>query len=96
MLGTLAAGKDVREVFDAVVWRHRGKKIAPKTLTQKEYVDSIRRATVTFGIGPAGTGKTYLAMALPSPRCTSAKSRGSSSRAPRSRPESGSASCPAT
>jgi phosphate starvation-inducible PhoH-like protein len=63
VLGTLAAGKDVREVFDAVVWRHRGKKIAPKTLTQKEYVDSIRRATVTFGIGPAGTGKTYLAMA---------------------------------
>jgi phosphate starvation-inducible protein PhoH and related proteins len=64
VLGTLAAGKDVREVFDAVVWRHRGKKIAPKTLTQKEYVDSIRRSTVTFGIGPAGTGKTYLAMAL--------------------------------
>src|SRR3954452_13025100 len=64
VLGTLEAGQDVREVFDAVVWRHRGKKIAPKTLTQKQYVDSIRRATVTFGIGPAGTGKTYLAMAL--------------------------------
>ncbi len=64
VLGTLEAGQDVREVFDAVVWRHRGKKIAPKTVTQKRYVDSIRRATVTFGIGPAGTGKTYLAMAL--------------------------------
>src|SRR4051794_41625695 len=64
VLGTLEAGQDVREVFDAVVWRHRGKKIAPKTLMQKQYVDSIRRATVTFGIGPAGTGKTYLAMAL--------------------------------
>ena len=64
MLGTLEAGQDVREVFDAVVWRHRGKKIAPKTVTQKRYVDSIRRSTVTFGIGPAGTGKTYLAMAL--------------------------------
>jgi phosphate starvation-inducible protein PhoH and related proteins len=64
VLGTLEAGQDVREVFDAVVWRHRGKKIAPKTVTQKQYVDSIRRATVTFGIGPAGTGKTYLAMAL--------------------------------
>jgi phosphate starvation-inducible protein PhoH and related proteins len=51
-------------VFDAVVWRHRGKKIAPKTVTQKRYVDSIRRSTITFGIGPAGTGKTYLAMAL--------------------------------
>jgi len=41
-----------------------GKKIAPKTVTQKQYVDSIRRSTMTFGIGPAGTGKTYLAMAL--------------------------------
>ncbi|HEY6960450.1 MAG TPA: PhoH family protein [Gaiellaceae bacterium] len=64
VLGTLEAGQDVRDVFDAVVWRHRGKKIAPKTVTQKEYVDAIRRSTVTFGIGPAGTGKTYLAMAL--------------------------------
>ena len=43
---------------------HRGKQIAPKTVTQKAYVDAIRRCTVTFGIGPAGTGKTYLAMAL--------------------------------
>jgi phosphate starvation-inducible PhoH-like protein len=64
VLGTLEAGQDVRDVFDAVVWRHRGKKIAPKTMTQKEYVDAIRHSTVTFGIGPAGTGKTYLAMAL--------------------------------
>ena len=64
VLGTLEAGQDVREVFDAVVWRHRGKKIAPKTVTQKRYVDAIRDRVVTFGIGPAGTGKTYLAMAL--------------------------------
>jgi phosphate starvation-inducible PhoH-like protein len=64
VLGTLEAGQDVRDVFEAVVWRHRGKKIAPKTVTQKQYVDAIRRSTVTFGIGPAGTGKTYLAMAL--------------------------------
>jgi phosphate starvation-inducible protein PhoH and related proteins len=55
---------DIREVFDDVVWRHRGKKIAPKTVTQKRYVDAIREHTVTFAIGPAGTGKTYLAMAL--------------------------------
>jgi phosphate starvation-inducible protein PhoH and related proteins len=55
---------DIREVFEDVVWRHRGKKIAPKTVTQKRYVDSIREHTVTFAIGPAGTGKTYLAMAL--------------------------------
>ena len=55
---------DIREVFEDVVWRHRGKKIAPKTMTQKRYVDAIRDHTVTFAIGPAGTGKTYLAMAL--------------------------------
>jgi phosphate starvation-inducible PhoH-like protein len=55
---------DIREVFEDVVWRHRGKKIAPKTVTQKRYVDAIRECTVTFAIGPAGTGKTYLAIAL--------------------------------
>ncbi len=64
VLGALATETDVREVFDHVVWRHRGKRISPKTVTQKRYVDAIRRSTVTFGIGPAGTGKTYLAMAL--------------------------------
>lgn len=42
----------------------RGKLIKPKTLGQKRYVDSIRQNLVTFGIGPAGTGKTYLAVAL--------------------------------
>jgi phosphate starvation-inducible PhoH-like protein len=41
----------------------RGKGIAPKTAGQKRYVDAIRRSTVTFAIGPAGTGKTYLAVA---------------------------------
>jgi phosphate starvation-inducible protein PhoH and related proteins len=51
-------------VFEDVVWRHRGKRIAPKTVMQKRYVDAIRNHTVTFGVGPAGTGKTYLAMAL--------------------------------
>ena len=64
VLGAMDQGEDVREVFDDVVWRHRGKRIAPKTVMQKRYVDAIRRHTVTFGIGPAGTGKTYLAMAL--------------------------------
>jgi phosphate starvation-inducible PhoH-like protein len=59
----LDQAEDIREVFDDVVWRHRGKKISPKTVTQKRYVDAIRNRTVTFGIGPAGTGKTYLAMA---------------------------------
>ncbi len=52
------------EILEDVVWRHRSKQIAPKTVNQKRYVDSIRRNTVTFGIGPAGTGKTFLAVAL--------------------------------
>jgi phosphate starvation-inducible PhoH-like protein len=64
VLGALDEAHDIRAVFDDVVWRHRGKKIAPKTVMQKQYVDEIRRCTVTFGIGPAGTGKTYLAVAL--------------------------------
>jgi len=55
---------DIRDIFEDVVWRHRGKKIAPKTVVQKRYVDAIRTSTVTFGVGPAGTGKTYLAIAL--------------------------------
>src|SRR3954453_1591955 len=55
---------DIRDIFEDVVWRHRGKKIAPKTVVQKRYVDTIRSSTVTFGVGPAGTGKTYLAIAL--------------------------------
>jgi phosphate starvation-inducible protein PhoH and related proteins len=42
----------------------RGKKIAPKTFGQKRYVDAIRHSTLTFAIGPAGTGKTYLAVAV--------------------------------
>lgn len=41
-----------------------GRPVRPKTLGQKEYVDSIRKRMITFGIGPAGTGKTYLAMAM--------------------------------
>jgi phosphate starvation-inducible PhoH-like protein len=64
VLGALDQAEDLREVFEDVVWRHRGKKIAPKTVMQKRYVDAIRQHTVTFSIGPAGTGKTYLAMAL--------------------------------
>ncbi len=41
-----------------------GKPVKPKTLGQKEYVDTIRKRMITFGVGPAGTGKTYLAMAI--------------------------------
>jgi phosphate starvation-inducible PhoH-like protein len=64
VLGAIDQGEDVREVFEDVVWSHRGRRIAPKTVMQKRYVDAIREHTVTFAIGPAGTGKTYLAMAL--------------------------------
>ncbi|GAB4274920.1 MAG: PhoH family protein [Coriobacteriia bacterium] len=52
------------EVFEDIILAHRGKTIRPKTAGQKRYCDAIRRNTVTFGIGPAGTGKTYLAMAM--------------------------------
>jgi phosphate starvation-inducible PhoH-like protein len=50
--------------FSDIILAHRGKTIRPKTAGQKRYVDAIRNHTVTFGIGPAGTGKTYLAMAM--------------------------------
>jgi phosphate starvation-inducible PhoH-like protein len=52
------------EILEDVVWRHRATKVSPKTINQKRYVDSIRSNTITFGIGPAGTGKTFLAVAL--------------------------------
>jgi phosphate starvation-inducible protein PhoH and related proteins len=51
------------DVLSDTLLTSRGKTIGPKTLGQKQYVDAIRRATVTFAIGPAGTGKTYLAVA---------------------------------
>jgi phosphate starvation-inducible PhoH-like protein len=52
------------QILEDVVWRHRNTKVAPKTVNQKRYVDCIRNSTITFGIGPAGTGKTFLAVAL--------------------------------
>lgn len=51
------------EVLTASIVSARGRTVRPKTLNQKRYVDAIDRHTVVFGIGPAGTGKTYLAMA---------------------------------
>lgn len=55
----------LQEIYaDTVNISARGRMIKPKTLGQKNYVDSIRKKLVTFGIGPAGTGKTYLAVAL--------------------------------
>lgn len=50
--------------LDAVLHTDRGRAISPKGLAQKRYVDAIRRFDIVFGVGPAGTGKTYLAMAM--------------------------------
>ncbi len=51
------------DVLSMNILSNRGRTIRPKTLNQKRYVDAIDNNTITFGIGPAGTGKTYLAMA---------------------------------
>ncbi|GAA4432620.1 PhoH family protein [Georgenia halophila] len=51
------------DVFTTDILSARGRTIRPKTVGQKQYVDAIDSSTITFGIGPAGTGKTYLAMA---------------------------------
>jgi phosphate starvation-inducible protein PhoH and related proteins len=62
--GALDAQESPTRVLEDVLWRHRGLQVAPKTVNQKRYVDSIRAHTITFGIGPAGTGKTFLAVAM--------------------------------
>ena len=56
--------KPVFEGDDVVLFTHKRKPIVAKTPTQKLYVDTIKKHDITFGIGPAGTGKTYLAMAV--------------------------------
>src|SRR4029078_1436828 len=53
-----------RSVCADVLWNHVDTNIPPKRVNQKRYVDAIRENTITFGVGPAGTGKTYLAMAM--------------------------------
>jgi phosphate starvation-inducible protein PhoH and related proteins len=62
--GALDASESPAEILEDVIWRHRNTKVAPRTVNQKRYVDSIRGHTITFGIGPAGTGKTFLAVAM--------------------------------
>ena len=63
-IGMLAQGAESpAEVLGLNIVSRRGRTIRPKTLNQKRYVDAIDANTITFGIGPAGTGKTYLAMA---------------------------------
>lgn len=56
---------DIKKIFmDSVYISSQKKNISPKSITQKEYIDSIRNYDIVFSIGPAGTGKTYLAMAM--------------------------------
>jgi phosphate starvation-inducible protein PhoH and related proteins len=62
--GALDAHESPSRVLEDVLWQHRGLRVAPKTVNQKRYVDSIRSSTITFGVGPAGTGKTFLAVAM--------------------------------
>ncbi|MEC3977216.1 PhoH family protein [Amycolatopsis sp. H20-H5] len=64
-VGMLSAGEgeSPAEVLSMNIISRRGKTIRPKTLNQKRYVDAIDTHTIVFGVGPAGTGKTYLAMA---------------------------------
>jgi len=62
--GALQAEERPAAILEDVIWRHRNIKVAPRTVNQKRYVDSMRGHTVTFGIGPAGTGKTWLAVAM--------------------------------
>jgi phosphate starvation-inducible PhoH-like protein len=65
VIGMLRSGGSERpaEVLSLDIISRRGRTIRPKTLNQKRYVDAIDAHTIVFGIGPAGTGKTYLAMA---------------------------------
>jgi phosphate starvation-inducible PhoH-like protein len=64
-IAMMSGGEDASpaEVLSLDILSRRGKTIRPKTLNQKRYVDAIDINTIVFGIGPAGTGKTYLAMA---------------------------------
>jgi phosphate starvation-inducible protein PhoH and related proteins len=62
--GALDRQQSPTEILDDVVWRHRSLSVAPKTVHQKRYVDAIRNNTITVGIGPAGTGKSFLAIAM--------------------------------
>jgi phosphate starvation-inducible PhoH-like protein len=62
-ISLLRSGTRPTEVLTANILSNRGRTIRPKTLNQKRYVDAIDAHTIVFGIGPAGTGKTYLAVA---------------------------------
>ncbi|MGP5414096.1 PhoH family protein [Brachybacterium paraconglomeratum] len=59
-----ASGRKLEEVLSRTILSSRGRTIRPKTMGQKSYIEAIESSTITFGIGPAGTGKTYLAVAM--------------------------------
>ena len=65
IIGQVTHGaSDLPDLSDDILLTYRGRALQPKTAGQKRYIDAIRRNTITFGVGPAGTGKTYLAMAM--------------------------------
>lgn len=65
-ISSVKEGEDAAAVFgaDCICITSKGKPVKSKTLGQKKYIEAIKQNTVTFGIGPAGTGKTYLAVAM--------------------------------
>ncbi len=80
--GAMEEVDDVAGALGDLVWQHRNIRITPRSINQSRYVDSMRQNTITFGIGLAGTGKTYLAVAL----AVSALSRGEVNRIILTRP----------
>jgi len=62
--GALDRHESPSKILGDVVWRHRDLRVVPRTVNQKRYVDAIREHTISVGIGPAGTGKSFLAVAL--------------------------------
>ena len=67
IIGLVKQGMSYREnnvSKDIICFTSKGKPLRPKTIGQKEYVNSIRKKDIVFGIGPAGTGKTYIAVAM--------------------------------
>ncbi len=64
-LANEGSNANIKELFgDCICVTSKGKPVKPKTIGQRKYCDAIKKNTITFGVGPAGTGKTYLAVAL--------------------------------
>lgn len=82
VVGAAGGVDDVSGALGDLVWQHRNIRVTPRSMNQSRYVSSIRNNTITFAIGPAGTGKTYLAVAL----AVSALSKGDVNRIILTRP----------